>query len=97
VALLQVNAKCAAPRHILFMDLATARRWLRGALVLMVSAACTAETPSALERLLDEIAFDFRSTAYLTGRKFMRPSVRAALAAVPRHEFVASGQREYAY
>ena len=48
-------------------------------------------------RMLEEIAADFRDTAYLTGLKAMSPAVATAMAGVPRDEFVQPGDREVAF
>lgn len=57
------------------------------------------ETAAALERerLLAEIAADAADTGYLTGRSRFSERVFAALRAVPRHAFVAEGERALAY
>ena len=47
--------------------------------------------------MLDEIARDYRATAYLTGRSEMSAPLAAALRSVPRHEFVPDSQAERAY
>ncbi|MEX2452143.1 MAG: protein-L-isoaspartate(D-aspartate) O-methyltransferase [Rhodospirillales bacterium] len=48
-------------------------------------------------RLLEEIAEGARETAALTGRARFSDRVMRAIAAVPRHEFVAADQQAYAY
>lgn len=48
-------------------------------------------------RLLDEIAQDARDTAFWTGRKAFSDNTMAAMAAVPRHEFVRDGDEVVAY
>tara|TARA_R110002073_G_scaffold29647_1_gene93176 strand:- start:1106 stop:1852 length:747 start_codon:yes stop_codon:yes gene_type:complete len=48
-------------------------------------------------RLLVEIAQDARDTAFWTGRKAFSDSTLAAVAAVPRHEFVRGGDTVIAY
>ena len=55
------------------------------------------ETEAMHERMLKEIAYEFRITAHLTGRKKMQPVVERAMAAVPRHEFVSTLRTEEAY
>lgn len=55
------------------------------------------ESDTMHQRMLKEIADDFRSTAYLTGRKRMQDVVERAMRAVPRHEFVSTEQAEVAY
>jgi len=49
------------------------------------------------QRMLKEIAYDFRTTAHLTGRAHMQPAVERAMTAVRRHEFVSSASAEEAY
>ena len=49
------------------------------------------------QRMLKEIASDFRSTENLTGRKKMQPAVEQAMAAVRRHEFVSTSHSAEAY
>ncbi len=51
----------------------------------------------ARDNLLREIERDARQTAGLTGRRSFAPQVMEALASVPRHEFVRSGDRDNAY
>ena len=48
-------------------------------------------------RLLDEIEQDARDTAFWTGRKAFSGRTMAAIAAVPRHEFVQPGDEVVAY
>jgi protein-L-isoaspartate(D-aspartate) O-methyltransferase len=48
-------------------------------------------------RLLEEIAEEARETAAFTGRARFSDRVMRAIAAVPRHEFVAADQQAYAY
>lgn len=48
-------------------------------------------------RLIDEIDQDARDTAFWTGRKAFSDSTMAAMAAVPRHEFVQDGDEVVAY
>ena len=48
-------------------------------------------------RLLDEIEQDARDTAFWTGRKAFSERTMAAIAAVPRHEFVRPGDEVVAY
>ncbi len=49
------------------------------------------------QRMLKEIARDFRSTADLTERKKMQPVVEHAMTAVRRQEFVSTSHTEEAY
>ena len=51
----------------------------------------------ARERLLEEIAAEARHTADLTGRAVLSPLVMAAIARVPRHEFVPAPDQALAY
>ncbi len=48
-------------------------------------------------RLIEEINREAGSTANWTGRKTFSPAVMAAMAAVPRHEFVTDDDRAFAY
>jgi protein-L-isoaspartate(D-aspartate) O-methyltransferase len=50
-----------------------------------------------LNRMLDEIDETMQQTAGYTGMARLSAPVRAALARVPRHEFVPSEMRDYAY
>ncbi len=47
--------------------------------------------------MLEEIAADYRATAYLTGRHRMSANLREALARVPRHAFVPANVVDHAY
>jgi protein-L-isoaspartate(D-aspartate) O-methyltransferase len=49
------------------------------------------------QRMLKEIAGDFRRTAHLTGRGEMQEIVESAIRDVPRHEFVSKGHADRAY
>ncbi len=51
----------------------------------------------AHRRLLEEIAAEARDTACWTGRPLFSPRVMAAMAEVPRHEFVPDWERPFAY
>jgi protein-L-isoaspartate(D-aspartate) O-methyltransferase len=51
----------------------------------------------AHKALLGTIEADARMTARYTGRDAIDPRVMAAMAAVPRHEFVPEGERDFAY
>lgn len=57
----------------------------------------TEETAAACRRLLAEIEAEAAETAPYTGRAHFAPRVMAALATVPRHCFVARGDRSFAY
>lgn len=52
---------------------------------------------AARERLLAEIDSEVRDTARWLGTDRLDPAVRAAMANVPRHEFVPAWERPYAY
>lgn len=56
-----------------------------------------AEYESARRQLLEQIAHEAAETASLTGRPRFAPQVMSALARVPRHRFVASFDRSFAY
>ena len=74
---------------------------------LMALTLCTAQFASAdpvharsterQQRMLKEIAADYRATGHLTGRRRMTPALEAALSAVPREAFVPESQVAYAY
>ena len=49
------------------------------------------------ERLIREIESDFGDTGSLTRRDRMSPAVKAAMRAVPRHDFVEPSSRDVAY
>jgi len=51
----------------------------------------------ARERLLDEITAEARETEFWTGRETFSPAVMAAMATVPRHQFVPPDERWAAY
>ena len=55
------------------------------------------ELSVARERLLEEIAAEARRTADWTGRAVLSPRVMAAMARVPRHEFVSAPDHALAY
>ncbi|HXF67209.1 MAG TPA: protein-L-isoaspartate(D-aspartate) O-methyltransferase [Burkholderiales bacterium] len=80
------------------------RRWRRGLLGALVFAAggnVTAEAQDAYarerQRLLEEIAAMARETRLETGRASFGERVMAAIAKVPRHEFVPPSERRNAY
>lgn len=52
---------------------------------------------SALERLIGQIKLEYRETASYTGCRQLSPAVERALRQVPRHAFVPSNERRYAY
>ncbi|MCC7413060.1 MAG: protein-L-isoaspartate(D-aspartate) O-methyltransferase [Gammaproteobacteria bacterium] len=82
---------------------AAGRRLVHGCvgtlLLVGVTVAQTADDGYVRARLalLAEIRENFAQTAAETGRPRMSPAVAAALARVPRHEFVAPAQRDRAY
>lgn len=49
------------------------------------------------DAMVSEIAAEARDTAEYTGRSAFQPSVMAAMAKVPRHEFVPPAEESYAY
>lgn len=55
------------------------------------------ESDTKHQRMLIEIAENFRGTAYATGRSIMQENVEQAMRAVPRHKFVTSRQSTRAY
>jgi protein-L-isoaspartate(D-aspartate) O-methyltransferase len=61
------------------------------------AAAQDDETAAARARLASEVVSEVRQTAEYLGRDALDPRVVTALRSVPRHEFVPSGQRRYAY
>lgn len=65
--------------------------------VLAGGGAHAQDTGQRLNRMLDEIDETMQQTAGYTGIARLSAPVRAALARVPRHEFVPSGMRDYAY
>ena len=79
---------------------ATSRGWL-AALLLLAATAAVARTadPYEAERmaLLREIEQDVRDTAAYLNRRALDERVMRALATVPRHEFVQSDDRRFAY
>src|SRR5262245_10175617 len=52
---------------------------------------------SLLQTMIEEIANDAAATAEYTGRAAFSPRVMAAMAKVPRHEFVPPSEERYAY
>lgn len=70
---------------------------LAALLALAVSPAGAQTAPNRQDRMLEEIAADYRATGYLTGRHRMSAALQAALARVPRHAFVPDAMVEYAY
>ena len=57
-------------------------------MALLLAASQLAAEVRMHDRLLDEIALDYRETAEWTGLRDMSPAVREALARVPRERFV---------
>ena len=76
-------------------------RGLLGALMLATGGSMTAEAQDAYarerQRMLDDIAGLTRETRLETGRASLSERVMAAMAKVPRHEFVQAGDRRNAY
>jgi protein-L-isoaspartate(D-aspartate) O-methyltransferase len=89
------NNTTAAARYVSVLGLACVV--LVGGLPTVSKAAEESALQVQQARMLDLIATDFRKTADLTGISAMSESVRAALAAVPRHAFVAPADRALAY
>lgn len=79
--------------------------WLMILIGVMVVLAAATASPMATakqvqdrqNRMLEEIAADYRATGYLTGRHRMSAALEAALSRVPRHAFVPDAVVEYAY
>jgi protein-L-isoaspartate(D-aspartate) O-methyltransferase len=74
---------------------------LAGALIPVAGGVMQAQAQDAYEpqrkRMVEEIASLARETRFETGRATLGESVMAAMAKVPRHEFVAPGDRRNAY
>ena len=79
----------------------TLRNCLLAAVGALMPAADTAEAQDAYEpqrkRMVDEIAGLVRETRLETGRPALGEAVMAAMAKVPRHEFVPPAERRNAY
>ncbi len=61
------------------------------------SAAADDKLTDARDRLIAEIREDARETVAYTGREQFSERVMAAMAKVPRHEFVSEEEKRYAY
>jgi len=74
---------------------------LIGALIPATGGGVQAQGPDAYEtqrkRMVEEIAALVRETQFETGRTALADRVMAAVAKVPRHEFVPDGERRNAY
>jgi len=71
-----------------------------GLLLLGSAGSSLAEAPDyerARTRLLQEIAADVQETSRYIDKEELDPRVMAALARVPRHEFVPDSEKRYAY
>ncbi len=74
------------------------RAWIGLAWALAAAAVAAGdEYESARRNLIREIENDVRETRGYTGRKSLDRRVMETMAEVPRHDFVPSGQRAYAY
>ena len=62
-----------------------------------MTGGMTEAVEKARWRLLERVAAEMGETAALTGRRELSAPVWRALAAVPRHRFVAEEQRDWAY
>ena len=77
-------------RHSLF--------WVFVALLpMLTSAALGDEYAQARQRLVEDIEQDVRDTSLYLDKQALDPRVMAAIATVPRHEFVPAAQRPHAY
>ena len=77
-------------RHSLF--------WVFVALLpMLTSAALGDEYAQARQRLVEDIEQDVRDTSLYLDKQALDPRVMAAIATVPRHEFVPVAQRPHAY
>lgn len=87
-----------------FVTVDRVRRCLRGLLGILVvtmSGSIVAEAQDSYardrQRMVDEIAALARETRLETGRSALSGRVMAAIARVPRHEFVSSSEKRNAY
>jgi protein-L-isoaspartate(D-aspartate) O-methyltransferase len=73
--------------------------WRLTALLLVLATGASAQAPleARRERMLVEIEALMQQTGGETGRSHLSERVRRAMAAVPRHRFVAEAQRDSAY
>jgi len=86
----------------MLFKMARRRSWAAlGALLLAMGQSVGAQAPDAFARerarMVEEIAALARETRHETGRAALSGGVMAAMAKVPRHEFVPAGQRRNAY
>jgi protein-L-isoaspartate(D-aspartate) O-methyltransferase len=75
------------------------RSLIAGLCLAGLSMVASAAEPFAAERraLVEEIASDVRATASYLNRRDLDERVMAAMAGVPRHEFVPDSERRHAY
>ncbi len=66
-------------------------------LLLLASAALGDEYAQARQQLVEVIEQDVRDTSLYLDKEALDPRVMAAIAKVPRHEFVPAAQRQHAY
>ncbi len=66
-------------------------------LLLPASALAGDEYAQARQHLVEEIEKDVRDTSLYLDKEALDPRVMAAMARVPRHEFVPAAQRRHAY
>ncbi|MDH3935585.1 MAG: protein-L-isoaspartate(D-aspartate) O-methyltransferase [Gammaproteobacteria bacterium] len=64
---------------------------------MLTSAALGDEYAQARQRLVEDIQQDVRDTSLYLDKQTLDPRVMAAIATVPRHEFVPAAQRRHAY
>ncbi|MDH3888444.1 MAG: protein-L-isoaspartate(D-aspartate) O-methyltransferase [Gammaproteobacteria bacterium] len=64
---------------------------------MLTSAALGDEYAQARQRLVEDIQQDVRDTSLYLDKETLDPRVMAAIATVPRHEFVPAAQRRHAY
>jgi protein-L-isoaspartate(D-aspartate) O-methyltransferase len=94
-----------APEYDALMAAPSSRRLVAGLLsVVCLATVCicaigqAADSYQSLRRsLLEEIANDVRDTAAYLNKRALDERVMAAMAAVPRHEFVPEAERRHAY
>jgi protein-L-isoaspartate(D-aspartate) O-methyltransferase len=90
--------KCGRMKHTADGSRRSGYSWMiLTAFIACIGTAACAQTDNAMQHMVEEIADDFRRTAYLTGRKAMRDDVADAMRAVARDEFVGPEQAPVAY
>jgi protein-L-isoaspartate(D-aspartate) O-methyltransferase len=73
---------------------------LQGCILLLLSLSSTLADDGyaqARQQLIQEITQDVQDTSLYLDKEILDPRVMAAMAKVPRHEFVPAGQRDHAY